>query len=432
MTPDVVDLGFRPRPWQVECLESLKRFSVVVVHRRGGKTVQAIVKLIDAALRCKLDRPRYAYIAPELKQAKGVAWDYLRHYALKIPGARANESELWVELPNGARIRLYGADNPDSLRGLYFDGVVLDEVAQMKPAVWLEIIRPTLADRMGWALFIGTPKGMNLFSDLYFRALQLPDWYAASFTIDDTHALNAAEVDAMRQAMSAQQFRQEMLCDFSASSDESLISLDRVSEAMKRNLPKEAYGFAPRILGVDVARQGADRTVIQPRQGLQALRPTIMQGADAMEVAQRVAEVSDAWRADAIMVDGTGGYGAGVVDRLKQMRYRPMEVQFGGKPRNERFANKRAEMWWAVKEWLEQGGALPAMPEYRIDLTGPQYDFKNAAGKLALESKDKIVARGLPSPDLGDALACSFAFPVRQGSGREVQVIGSHRVLSGA
>jgi len=408
-----VDLGVEPRRWQNECWRNMQRFSVVVVHRRGGKTVLAILRLVLMALQCNLERPRYAYLAPELKQAKAVAWDYLKAFALKIPGARTNEGELWVELPNGARIRLYGADNPDSLRGLYLDGVVLDEVAQMKPFLWGEIITPALADRGGWALFIGTPKGMNLFSDLYFKALDLPDWYAACFTVEDTGALPETELAVMRETMSPQQWRQEMLCDFSASSDESLISLDLVSQAMKRELAPEAYHFAPRILGVDVARQGKDRTVIQPRQGLKALRPTIMQGADAMTVAERVATLWVEWKADAVMVDGTGGYGAGVIDRLRQMRYRPMEVQFGGKPRDDRFANKRSEMWWSIKQWLEQGGALPAMPEYRIDLTGPQYDFGNAAGKLALESKDSLVARGLPSPDLGDALACTFAFPVR-------------------
>lgn len=416
MTEVIADLGFRPRPWQERCLRARRRFSIVVVHRRGGKTVQAIVKLIDAAIQCNLERPRFAYIAPELKQAKGVAWDYLRAYAAKIPGTVINQAELWVELPNKARIRLYGADNPDSLRGLYFDGVVLDEVAQMKPYVWGEIIMPALADRKGWALFIGTPKGMNLFSDLYFKAMADPTWYAETFTIEDTLALAADELAVMRANMSEQQWRQEMLCDFTASSDESLISLDLVQDAMKRELAHTAYNFAPRVLGVDVARQGSARTVIQPRQGLLALKPLILQGADAMEVAQRVAAYWTDWQADAAMIDGTGGYGAGVIDRLKQMRFRPLEVQFGGKPNDERFANKRAEMWWAVKAWLEQGGQLPNMPEYRIDLTAPQYDFNNAANKLALESKDKLIERGLPSPDLGDALACTFAFPVHSGA----------------
>ena len=103
------------------------------------------------------------------KRAKAIAWDYLKKFTSPIPGVSTNESELWVELPNKARIRIYGADNPDSLRGLYFDGVVLDEVADMKPEVWTSIILPALLDRVGWADFIETPKGINLFSSCISR-----------------------------------------------------------------------------------------------------------------------------------------------------------------------------------------------------------------------------------------------------------------------
>jgi hypothetical protein len=411
MADQVVDLGFRARPWQFEALAALKRFSVLIVHRRGGKTLAAVLKLIDAALRCDKPRGQYAYIAPELKQAKGLAWDYLKHYSLKVPGATHNESELWVQLPNRARIRLYGADAPDSLRGFYFDGVVLDEVAQMKPHVWGEILVPALADRQGWCMFIGTPKGINLLSEIYFKAQSDPDWYAKAFTIDDTHALSAEELATMRQNMTDQQWRQEMLCDFDASSDETLISIDLVREAMGKHLPITAYQFAPKVIGVDVARQGNDKTVIQTRQGLVAFAPNILQERNLHDLADIVARTIDVFEGVA-MVDGTGGYGAGVIDRLLTLNYAVMEVQFGASARNQRFVNKRTEMWWDVRQWLERGGALPKMQEYLIDLTGPRYDYKNAAGKLALESKDHMAARGIKSPDLGDALACTFAFPV--------------------
>src|SRR5690606_9719062 len=133
---------------------------------RAGKTVMAVMRLIAAALANERQSPRYAYIAPQLNQAKDVAWTYLKHYGLKVPGASVNESELCVEFPNGARVRIYGADNPDRLRGIYLDGVVLDEVADMKPEVWDEVVLPTLTDRQGWALFIGTPKGVNRFSEM--------------------------------------------------------------------------------------------------------------------------------------------------------------------------------------------------------------------------------------------------------------------------
>jgi len=136
---------------------------VIVAHRRWGKTYWAINTLIHAALTAKRQDSRYAYIAPFYKQAKQVAWDYFKQFTHMLPKVSYNEAELTVTLHNGAKIRLYGGDNPDSLRGIYLDGVVLDEVADMRPNVWGEVIRPTLADRMGWAMFIGTPKGVDMF-----------------------------------------------------------------------------------------------------------------------------------------------------------------------------------------------------------------------------------------------------------------------------
>ncbi len=205
-----------PHEFQGQVHERLARFSVLVCHRRWGKTVLAVNALILAALRCSRKAPRYAYIAPLFKQAKAVAWDYLRYYAGCIPGAKFNESELRCDLPNGARISLYGADNPDALRGIYLDGVVLDEVAQMSMRVWTEIIRPALADRKGWALFIGTPKGRDEFCDLYENALNDPSWYAAMFRASETGLLDAEELLAMRREMHPDEYEQELECSFTA------------------------------------------------------------------------------------------------------------------------------------------------------------------------------------------------------------------------
>ena len=128
-----VTIPYSPRPLQRRLHENRARFAVYVCHRRFGKTVFAVNKLIKAACLNKLQAPRYAYIAPLFRQAKQVAWDYLKCYTSALPQTKVNESELRVDLINGARISLYGADNPDSLRGLYLDGVVLDEYAQMSP-----------------------------------------------------------------------------------------------------------------------------------------------------------------------------------------------------------------------------------------------------------------------------------------------------------
>ena len=145
------------------------RWFIGVAHRRAGKTVSAINELIMGALKCKLPNPRFAYVAPQLNQAKDIAWTYLKEYTAFL-SPRINESELWVELPGGARIRIYGADNPDRLRGIYLDGVVPDEFGDMDPTVWTQVLRPALSDRKGWACFIGTPKGKNTFHRLWTEA----------------------------------------------------------------------------------------------------------------------------------------------------------------------------------------------------------------------------------------------------------------------
>lgn len=411
MAEQVIDLGFRPRSWQEQCFKSMRRFSVLVIHRRAGKTVLAILKLIAAALANEKDSPRYAYIAPQLNQAKDVAWSYLKQYALKVPGAGVNESELFVEFPNGARVRVYGADNPDRLRGIYLDGVVLDEVADMKPEVWDEVVLPTLTDRQGWALFIGTPKGVNRFSELYDKATG-PNWYRELFDVYRTDTLPASEIELAKATMPEASFRQEYLCDFTAANENTLIPLPLAVEARGKHLPADAYRHAAKVLGVDVARYGDDRTVIFKRQGLAAFEPIVMKGADAMAVAARVAALNDEWGADGILVDGTGGYGAGVIDRLRQLGHTVLEVQFGGKATDPRFANKRTEIWWLLKEWLEAGGALPDHADIVRELSAPTYTLDNARGLFALEAKDKIKERIGVSPDLADALAVTFAYPV--------------------
>lgn len=193
-----------------------QRFSCIVAHRRAGKTVACIADLVDAALRCKRKSPRFAYIAPLYKQAKDVAWEYLKGYARQIPGATINESELRVDLPNDGRVRLYGADNPDALRGIYLDGVILDEYADMRPQMWSEVIRPALADRKGWAVFIGTPKGRNAFFEIYEYAQNAPDWFALMLRASETGLLDEGELRAAAQAMTREQYAQEFECSFEA------------------------------------------------------------------------------------------------------------------------------------------------------------------------------------------------------------------------
>lgn len=173
--------------------------------------------LVDAALRCGKPNARFAYVAPFYAQAKDVAWQYLKQFTMPIPGAEANESELRVDLPQGQRIRLYGSDNYDRMRGVYFDGIVLDEYGDMDPRAWSEVIRPALSDRKGWATFIGTPKGRNAFYEVWQNArAKQEEWFSLMLRASETGLLDAEELDDARQVMTPEQFDQEYECSFDA------------------------------------------------------------------------------------------------------------------------------------------------------------------------------------------------------------------------
>ena len=211
-------IPYAPRPLQRELHDKMdtKRWGVVVCHRRFGKTVWAINHILRDAILSKKPNPRYAYIAPTYRQAKNVAWDYLKQFAGAIPGVKFHETELRCDLPTGARISLLGAENPDSLRGIYLDGCALDEVAQMPDSVFPEIIRPALSDRKGWAVFIGTPKGHNAFYEIYEQASANPDWLCVVNRASETGVLDEEELSAARQTMTDDQYQQEFECSWNA------------------------------------------------------------------------------------------------------------------------------------------------------------------------------------------------------------------------
>jgi len=405
------ELIYNPHKYQAEIHANLKRFSVLVCHRRFGKTFLAIATLIDAAISTERENLRFAYVAPYQKQAKQVAWDYLKQFALPIHGTVANESETSITFLNGARVRLYGSDNGQAMRGLFFDGVICDEIADFRPETWPEIIRPALTDsyHKGWCLFIGTPKGLNQFYDLYQYAIKDPTWYAGMYRVDETDILDDEEVQMARNTMAENQYRREFLCDFGASMDNALITIDKVADAVKIKRTEAEVAGSAKILGVDVARFGSDRSVIQKRKGLAAYEPKIFDDIDNMTLAGMVAQTITEWEPDAVFIDA--GRGEGVIDRLRQLGYFVTEVNFGGKALKPMYNNKRSEMWDGIRLWLDDGGSLPPNVDLKTDLCVPTYKF-DSSNRLQLESKDDIKKRGGRSPDLGDALALTFSYPV--------------------
>jgi hypothetical protein len=208
-----VELDYKPRDVFLDFHERQERWAVIVAHRRCGKTVACINDLIYKALVDGKEDGRYAYLAPYYAQAKSIAFDYLMKFSEPVR-ANHNVSELWVELINGARIRLFGADNADSLRGLYLDGVVLDEFADMKPSLWGAVLRPLLSDRRGWAVFIGTPKGHNQFWEIYNNATKDNSWYVKTLRASQTGLIPQEELDDAKKMQTQDQYLAEWECDF--------------------------------------------------------------------------------------------------------------------------------------------------------------------------------------------------------------------------
>ena len=211
-----IEIDYKPREQAKAYHNRKERFAIIVAHRRFGKTVAAVNELIRECFTNPLPNVRVAYIAPFLSQAKAVAWDYVLEYTRDIPNIKVNNSELRVDFDNGARIRLFGADNYNAMRGLRFDAVCLDEMADFPASAWPTVLRPSLADRRGKATFISTPKGKNEFWELWDAAQSDPEWFTAMYKASDTGILDESELEAMRKAMGPDRYEQEIECSFEA------------------------------------------------------------------------------------------------------------------------------------------------------------------------------------------------------------------------
>lgn len=425
-----VDLGFRPTSYQMRVHAERTRFSTLVCHRRFGKTEFAVQELIDNSI----SNPRkwtwrnakqYAYIAPKANQAKRVAWAKFKDVARLVPGAEIKERELMCVYPWGAIVYLIGADyNADSMRGQWFDGVIVDEMGDISIDIWDTIIRPTLADYKGFATFIGTPKGPNGFYDMYRRGLSgEAGWSSFMFKESDTAGaldmpwLDAGEREAMARDMGGRQskkWRREMECDFEVAADESLIAMQLASDAMRRLVKPEDVQTHPVVVGFDVARDGGDPSVLAIRQGRLVHAIEELRIPDNMVLADAVARRLQHWNADACFLDMGGGQG--VHDRLRQLGFNQVQGVFfgGGATASQRYQNRRIEMWDLLRIELDAGLALPpGISGLAEELAAPTV-WRTGSDKLQMEAKSEIRTRLGKSTDRGDALALTFASPVRK------------------
>lgn len=304
-----------------------------------------------------------------------------------------------------------------SLSGLHsqFPFVLLDETGDM----------PTAVGKAAQQIFTGDPSDAAIIqagnptssTGLLYESCVNGNWAVITITADpdDPKRTPRVSVEHARE-MIATYGRDNpwvmatILGLFPPAGFRSLLGIEDVKAAMDRHYRENQYSAASKILGVDVAREGDDCSVIFPRQGLVSTEPIVLRNSDSLFGAGIVSKKWIEWGADGCFVDNTGGFGGGWIDQLRVLGRSPIAIHFAGKAVDPRYANKRAEMWFAMAKWIKEGGALPNIPNLIAELTTPTYSFKG--DQFLIEPKEEIKKRLGRSPDLADALALTFAYPV--------------------
>lgn len=432
-------LGATPDAWQVEVLEAVaarQRVALKASKGPGKSTVLAWVGLWFLATR---PHPKIVCTSISGDNLRDGLWTEIAKWMARSPllqrcFAWGAERVTSVDHPEtwwmSARTWPHSGDasqQANTLAGIHAEHVLflVDEAGGIPDAV-VSAASAGLANadaahgREAKLLLAGNPT--HLEGPLY-RACTAERhlWWVKEISgdPDDPHRAPRVSVEWAREEIARYPGGRDhpwvmvnVLGKFPPASPNTLLGVEEVEAATKRTLERGTWEEEPRILGIDVARYGDDRSVLFPRQGLAAMKPTILRNLSTMELVGQATQLIDRWKPDAVFVD-SATFGAGVVDRLEQLGYPVMGVDFGGRPLVPgKFANRRAAMYFALAEWVRRGGCLPSgLPELTAELTAPTYKF-DAANHLLLEKKAEVKKRTGTSPDLADALALTFAAPV--------------------
>jgi phage terminase large subunit len=426
-----------PDAWQDEFLMALgsndinkRRISLQACAGPGKSAALAWAGLwFLTCMASKGEHPKGAVVA--------VTRDNLRDNIFPELSKWMNRSEFLMKAFEWTKERLSARDHPETwflsarswsktadeeeqgrtLSGLHSSWVLylIDESRDIPPAV-LKSAEQGLSN-CEWGKIIQAGNPTSLDGMLYAASTTLRDkWHIICITGDPDDPMRSPRIDIEWARDQISKYgRQDpwvmsyILGKFPPSSINSLVSLDEVDIAMKRQLRHDQFNFSQKRLGIDCARFGTDSTVIFPRQGLFSGRPVDLRGARSEEIAARVMTAKNNWGSEIEIFDGTGGYGAGAIDAMLQGGGNPLEVNFSGKATDSRYFNKRSEMYFLMAEWIKRGGHLPNIPQLRKELPAMTYTFQN--GKFRLEEKDQIKKRLGFSPDFSDALALTFALP---------------------
>ncbi len=402
-----------PRTWQLTAFDAVSRFRFVVCvcGRRSGKSWFALVCAILTAI----NKPgaTVVFISASIKQSRGIAWRTAKQLTEGLPGVVFKEASSAIEFSNGSQIILASGEDVERLRGFSLTMAICDEIAIWgdPKSAFEDVIRPALADQMGQAIFLSTPRGFDYLHALYERGEDdaFPDWHSMRVSSFEPGNLPASEIATIKLQTGQNTLLREYYARFDASAEDQLIPASLMEVARKdRNFFSESQDV--RIIGVDPARFGVDRSVVQRRVGLALLPPIAFEEPlDTMELARRVEQEHKDFSADAIFVDATG-VGAGVADRLREQGLPVHDVDFGrGSPDPTNFVNFKSWLFWQLRQAFETRRLYVPDDKTLIgELLSLKYSY-DENGRMAIESKKAIKKRGLRSPDLADAAALCWA-----------------------
>lgn len=394
------------------------------VTARSGHGIGKSLALAVIALwyLCTRKDAKIPCTAPTSHQLEDVLWSEIRRLHGRMPEWMRNQIHIGKErvVRDGSAgyivARTARPERPEALQGFHGDELLflIDEASGIDDAIF-EVARGALSTPGARAVMTGNPTRLDGYFYNSFH-LARDAWTRLHFSCLDSPRVDESypREMALEYGEDSDMYRIRVLGEFPTQGLLSMIPADRVEAAMARALPTDALGNAPGIIGVDPAWMGSDRSVVFYRKSIWARPLFVGRGVDGERLATIVINQQEHLRPAATFVDKTG-VGASVCDFLKSLGASFTPINFGGAPADPaRFVNRRAEMWWAMREWFAQDVAVDKHPDLRDDLIGPEYGI-NGNGKIYLEKKDDMRKRGLASPDLADALALTFAAPAQMG-----------------
>lgn len=422
--------GAEPDEWQKDVLEAFPHHQRLAMRACKGPGKSCVLAWLIWNFLLTRPYPKIAVTSISADNLSDGLWTELAKWQQK--------SELLKEVFVWTKTRIFAKDHPETwfcsarswsksadasqqantLAGLHADYMlfVCDEMGDYPDAV-IAAAEAALASGIETKL-IGAGNPTKTSGPLYAACTNESDmWHLTTITSDPDDPKRTPRVSADWARQQIQKYGRDnpwvlvnVFGQFPPSGINSLLGPDDMAPSLGKHVDKMQYMHSPVVIGVDVARFGDDRTVLFPRQGIVSFEPVVMRNARTEEISAKIAMMWDKYEASACFIDNTGGWAVGVIDNLHKTKYSPIPIHFSGKPRDPRYRNKRAEMYFEAAEWVKAGGALPQINELQKEACAAEYFFHN--GMFQVEDKDQIKDRIQCSPDLWDAFVLTFAQPV--------------------